>query len=217
MPMSNPPTAVESSVRAAGIWTGLGLAAVLCLGLTAKMTASAAPADLHGSGRALAGDAALIDLAMQRIEPFEGRRHRVYRDTRGHHTVGVGFNLDRPGAAADLAQLVPGLSFRALRAGRVALTDGQIDAILRHDVARALVVARREVTGFDRLPLEARLIVVDMAFNLGSLRAWRDLRGALRRGDYAAAAEAMHDSRWRHQVGRRAETLIGKMRRLAER
>jgi GH24 family phage-related lysozyme (muramidase) len=153
----------------------------------------------------------LLDRAMAFIEPFEARRHRAYRDTRGHLTIGVGFNLDRAGAAEDLNRLLPDVGYpgyRALRRGDTSLTDAQIDVLLRHDAQRAIDTARRQITGFDTLPMDAQLIVIDMTFNTGSLHKWRKFRAALARRDYTAAADAMHRSLWRRQTGQRAEHLI---------
>lgn len=164
----------------------------------------------------LATEPTLLDLAIEFIEPFEGRRHRAYRDSRGHLTIGVGFNLDRAGAADDLDKLLPGVGCPALRRGDAVLTDTQIDVLLRHDVQRALDTARRQVTGFDALPIDAQLIVIDMTFNTGSLHKWRKFRSALARRDYIAAADAMHRSLWRRQTGQRAEGLIERMVELAE-
>ncbi len=157
----------------------------------------------------------LLDRAVSFIEPFEGRRHRAYRDSLGNMTVGVGFNLDRDGAADDLKKLLPGVGYRALRRGDVSLTDAQIDILLRHDARRAIDTARRQFTKFDSLPLDAQLVVTDMTFNTGSLHKWRRFRAALSRQDYAAAADSMHRSLWRRQTGRRAEHLIELMRSIS--
>lgn len=162
-----------------------------------------------------ATESTLLERAVTFIEPFEGRRHRAYRDSRGNMTVGVGFNLDRDGAAADLKKLLPGVGYRALRRGDIALTDTQIDTLLRHDAQRAIDTARRQVTEFDSLPLDAQLIVIDMTYNTGSLHKWRRFRAALDRQDYAAAADSMHRSLWRRQTGRRAEHLIELMRSMS--
>lgn len=161
-------------------------------------------------------DVALLAEVIALIEPFEGRRNRVYKDSLGHPTVGVGFNLDRGNAEATLAAVVPGVNYQSLRAGRVTLTDAQIDALLRHDAAEALASARLHVPNFDALPRQAQLIVVDMSFNLGSIAGWPDLKAALAAADFAAAAEAMADSKWRSQTGRRATHLIAAMQGLAD-
>jgi GH24 family phage-related lysozyme (muramidase) len=107
--------------------------------------------------------------------------------------------------------------YRALRRGDITLTDAQIDTLLKHDAQRAIDTARRQVTGFDSLPLDAQLIVIDMTFNTGSLHKWRRFRAALDRQDYTAAADSMHRSLWRRQTGRRAEHLIELMRSVDDR
>jgi GH24 family phage-related lysozyme (muramidase) len=178
--------------------------------IAGERTAAAPPAE-----RPFANDAELLAAVIAKIEPFEGRRHRVYTDSRGHLTIGVGFNLDRPGAADDLQRLLPGVNVRALRRGSTRLTDAQIDRLLEHDAARALAEARRCFDNFDSLPRTAQLILVDMTFNLGSLRRWPNLRAAVAAHDFSAAADAMHDSRWRTQTGRRARHLIAQMHALA--
>jgi len=163
----------------------------------------------------LPAEPTLLERAVLFIEPFEGRRHRAYRDSLGHLTVGVGFNLDRAGAADDLGKLLPSVGYRALRRGEVALTDDQIDRLLAHDTRRAIRTARRQVEGFDALPLEVRLIVVDMTYNTGSLHTWKNFRAALAHRDYSAAANAMQRSLWRRQTGGRAKHLIQTMRGMA--
>lgn len=175
------------------------------------------PADLtdDAAPEANAG-LSLIDQAVAFIEPFEGRRHRVYRDSRGNRTVGVGFNLDRPGAAEDIGRLLKGVGYTALRRGTTTLTDAQIDVLLRYDVQRAIETAKGQIIDFNRLPRQAQLVLVDMTYNMGSLDRWLDLRRALAHNDYTAAADAMHDSRWRRQTGQRAKSLIELMHGLAQ-
>ncbi len=157
----------------------------------------------------------LLDQAAAFIEPFEGRRHRAYRDSRGNMTIGIGFNLDRAGAADDLEELLPGINYYALRRGSITLTDEQIDILLHHDTQRAIDTARRQFKNFDQLPTQAQLILIDMTFNTGSLQKWRNLRSAMAREDYSAAADAMYRSQWRKQTGQRARHLIQLMRELA--
>lgn len=196
--------------------TAWGLAAVLavagCAGIGSPRRVAADPQAVASAAGSC--DAELVAAAMAFIEPFEGRRSRVYLDSLGHPTIGVGFNLDRTGAADDLAELLPGVSYRAVRRGDQRLTDAQVDVLLRHDVGRALEAARRHVPNLDRLPREAQLVLIDMSFNLGSLSAWHDLRAAVAATNFDAAAAAMYDSRWRTQTGRRATRLIAIMESL---
>lgn len=160
---------------------------------------------------ATAPDARLLADAIALIESHEGRRTRVYRDTLGNPTVGVGFNLRRPGAVEDLARLLPDVSYHALLHGQARLTHAQIDALLHHDAHRALATARRQVRNFEMLPPDVQLVLIDMAFTLGSLHGWRELRQAVEAQRFGVAAGAMRASRWRHQVGGRATRLIAMM------
>lgn len=157
----------------------------------------------------LAGD------AMRMIEYFESRRGGVYTDSRGKHTIGVGFNLDRPGAAEDIARVLPGVTRSALLARRARLTDEQIERLLRHDVERAINTARRQVPNFDELPYNVRLVLVDLCFNVGGLAKWPSFRAAVERRDFTDAARLMHNTRWYRQTGRRAVATTRMMRNAA--
>lgn len=142
--------------------------------------------------------------AAKLVEKHEGRRRRVYLDTEGHPTVGVGFNLDRPGAREALDRV--GADYAAVLAGTLILTDEQIDALLARDLAEAADSARAVCPTFDRLPAGAQIALIDMAFNLGraGLQGFRGMLAALAREDFAAAATEALDSKWARQVGRRA-------------
>jgi GH24 family phage-related lysozyme (muramidase) len=142
------------------------------------------------------------------IEVHEGRRVNAYVDSRGIPTIGVGFNLTRPDAKDRIAAL--GLSYEAVCRGAVSLTDEQIDALLDLDIAAARAGARRCVQGFDTLPPQAQMVIIDMVFNLGvgGFSTFRKMIAAVERRDWTAAAEEMRDSIWYHQVGRRADQDI---------
>ncbi len=149
-------------------------------------------------------DPRVLRTAARLIEKHEGRRHGVYLDTEGHPTVGVGFNLDRPGARGVLASVRA--SYGAVRAGSQKLTDAQIDALLVRDIADSVVSARAVCPSFDALPEGAQLALIDMAFNLGraGLARFRAMLAAIASGDFSTAAAEALDSRWAWQVGRRA-------------
>src|SRR2546426_700050 len=53
---------------------------------------------------------------------------------------------------------------------------------------------------------DPQIVVADMIFNLGEqgFLGFSDLVGALKSGEWAAAADAMRDSKWFGQVGDRA-------------
>lgn len=143
----------------------------------------------------------------------EGLEPTAYTDTRGFRTVGVGFNLDRgPDARADIAAL--GLNYDRVRAGTQSITEPQARTLLRDDLNDAIGGARRFASNFDQLSFDRQAVLVDMCFNLGEdgLKEFKQLRRAVERGDWTAAAAEMRDSRWYEQVGDRGPRMTEIMR-----
>lgn len=138
----------------------------------------------------------------------EGVRDTVYLDTEGHPTIGIGFNLDRPGAKKALQKV--GADYAKVRAGTESLTDEQIQTLFEADLAKAIQLGRAIVHGkaFDELPESVKEVVVDMTFNLnGKLRNFKKMLSALRRGDLQTAAAELEDSKFYTQVGDRGPRL----------
>jgi lysozyme len=142
----------------------------------------------------------------------EGRKSRTYRDTRGIETIGIGFNLTRRGARAEVARV--GADFDRVFQGADTLTDAQIDQLFMPDVDNAVAGARRVVASFDELDLARQIVIVDMVFNLGEagFQNFKNAIAAIGRGDFAAAANEMQDSAWFRQVGNRGPRNVHAMR-----
>ncbi len=164
-----------------------------------------------GSGRSVN-----IEKAVPFIERWEGRKQRVYRDTKGNRTIGVGFNLERTDARAKIEAV--GANFNDVLAGRQTLTDEQINTLLRSDVENCINRARDLVKNFDDLPNEAQTMVVDMIFNMGAggFAGFKKTIDALEELDFARAANEMQDSKWYREGGRRPKHHVPAMRALAE-
>ena len=145
---------------------------------------------------------------MEWTESWEGRRSRVYTDSKGHPTIGVGFNLDRSDARRQLEDL--GLDYDQVRAGQIYLSNAQIDQLFNADVDRAIVDARDIVSNFDSIPEPKQKVVVDMIFNLGAMgfSGFHNTITAIEQMDWPRAAQEMKDSRWYTQVGNRAVTNV---------
>jgi GH24 family phage-related lysozyme (muramidase) len=156
------------------------------------------------------------------IEHWEGRRNQAYDDAtsrpitpgsvvEGHPTVGVGFNLDAPGAQAAIQVL--GLDYNQVRSGGQTLTDDQIDTLLDQTVNQAIQGARQVVPSFDSLPDDKQVVIVDMVFNLG-VRGFSQFVHAIQAvnsQDWATAAQQMQQSAWFRQVGARASADVNLM------
>src|ERR1051325_9319799 len=117
----------------------------------------------------------------------EGKRLKVYFDSRRNPTVGVG-HLVR---------------FQDhLKVGDV-ITEAQCQAFLDEDIAIAVEIAHKVFPDFDELPEEAQLVLANMAYNLGEIR----LRGftlmceAVANRAWTRVAAQMRASLWARQVG----------------
>ena len=127
---------------------------------------------------------------IEQLRRDEGVRHRVYADTLGHATIGIGHNLAEP------------------------ITDAAIEQIFHDDLAGVTA----ELSFFPFWPglSEVRQAVLqNMAFNLGvhGLRnGFGPMLAALEDGDYGLAADRMLGKSWERQVGDRARRLAAQMR-----
>ena len=119
----------------------------------------------------------------------EGRRNRIYTDTVGKISGGIGRNLTDKG-------------FR----------DDEIDLMYRNDVAEAEAWLDRNLGWWSSLDPVRQRVMLNMAFNMqGKLLGFRKFLAAVQRGDWRVAAAEMLDSLWARQVGTRARRLASMM------
>ena len=131
------------------------------------------------------------------VVSYEGCRRRAYIDTTGHKTIGIGFNLDRPGASAFLRDCGV-LDVSGVCSGVASLTTEQINLIYLRTFTDCVFSARRRVKNFDELPEIVRGIVSDMIFNMGegAFSKFKRLIAALERDELGTAANEMANSSW---------------------
>ena len=142
----------------------------------------------------------------------EGYKPKVYIDTEGHPTVGIGFNLDRNDAEERLSEV--GADYDMVRAGSSRLTDDQIQRLFSGDMASAVNCASMWLSSvWWKMSTDQQSAVADMAFNLGcsGLMKFRNMKAALERQDYGQAAAEMRDSKWCRQVKGRCDRDIACM------
>lgn len=116
----------------------------------------------------------------------EGLRLRVYTDTAGKATIGVGRNLVDKG-----------------------ITTTEALTLLDHDINECLTDLR-SFGWFAALDPVRQRAIVDLRFNLGPsrLRGFTKFLAAMEQGDYLTAKEELRDSAWATQVGTRATRLM---------
>jgi GH24 family phage-related lysozyme (muramidase) len=151
--------------------------------------------------------------AAAHVRRNEGTRYAMYRDTLGIPTIGVGFNLRRPDARDRLAFVGAGLD--AVLAGEV-LTPGQVDKLLEIELNECVADLRVLLPSFDGYPTEAKLVLVDLRYNLGpkKLRAFRFTLQAVRERQWAKVAAMLEPTLWARQVGPRATRACAMLRRI---
>lgn len=127
----------------------------------------------------------------KQLELDEGKRAKMYLDTVGKWTAGVGRNLsDR------------------------AFSEDEIQLMLANDIALAIKDARSLVPGLDNLDDVRQEVCVNLAFNLGYARlaGFKRFLASVNTSEFAQASLEMLDSKWAQQVGERAVRLSKAMR-----
>ena len=122
----------------------------------------------------------------------EGRRPRIYVDTVGKVTGGVGRNLtDRP------------------------FSEDEMDLMLRNDIKGAEGDLDRRLPWWRQMSEARQNVLANMCFNLGidRLLGFVNTLTLMKAGRYDAAAAEMLDSKWAKQVGDRAVRLAATMRK----
>lgn len=130
-------------------------------------------------------------LLAAQLNTDEGRRKRIYVDTVGKVTGGVGRNLTDRGFSED-----------------------EIDLMLRNDIAIVFRDLDRNCPWWGGLSEVRQEVLANMCFNMGIARllGFKQFLGALQCGRWDIAAEQMLDSQWAKQVGDRAVRLAKQMR-----
>ena len=115
------------------------------------------------------------DKLRQQIRMHEGVEHKVYEDTEGIKTVGVGRNLEDRG-----------------------LSDDEIDYLLSNDIDICVKELEQTFDWYDDLDDIRKRVLIDMMFNLGMprLKGFANMLKAIEAGAWKNAAVEMLDSKW---------------------
>lgn len=125
------------------------------------------------------------------LEVDEGRKKRVYTDTVGKLTAGVGRNIsDRD------------------------FMNDEIDLMLENDIDLIVGQLDKHLPWWCEMNDARQNVLANMTFNLGISRllGFKNTLAAMKAGRYDAAAKGMLDSLWARQVGDRAKRLAAVMR-----
>lgn len=138
----------------------------------------------------------------------EGYKNRVYNDSRGIPTVGIGFNLLRPDARKIIEE--NGLNYENVLKGDTILTDEQIKNIFISCIKIAYADVKKYIPNYDSLPKNIKLGLIDLSFNLGynRLSKFEKTKNHILAKNFKNAAKELESSKWASQVGNRAKRVI---------
>lgn len=136
----------------------------------------------------------ILEVWKKHLYESEAKVPYAYQDSLGYWTIGVGRLIDK--------RLGGGLS------------DDEIEYLLSNDMKKAEVTARKLVKNFDALTDNRKVVILDLAFNLGEtkLAKFVNTLKAINEGRWEDAAEGMKNSLWYVQVGNRSKKLVQMMR-----
>lgn len=149
-----------------------------------------------------------FDEIIEFIKEHEGYRPHVYKDSLGIPTIGIGFNLMRPDAKKIATQV--GVDYNEILSGKQSLSDDQVKEIFKITLTIAYNDAKKWLPGFDGLPKNIKLAVLDLSFNMGYTRLSKFVKtkAFIEAGDYNNAAVELQNSKWATQVGKRVKSII---------
>ena len=128
------------------------------------------------------------------IKAHEGYSKKVYKDTLGYDTIGIGF-------------LVSSLE----------LDEDVCDIILERRLEKNEVVLQRKMPYYSNLPIEVKNIIQNMYYQLGN-RLFNFVKTLhyIENGKWTAASIEMLDSLWAKQTPNRAKELSERMAKVNE-
>jgi len=142
----------------------------------------------------------------EEITADEGEVLKVYLDHLGYPTVGVGHLILESDDEYKFGEGEP-------------ITQTRCDELFYKDINIVLTECEsRDEFSWESYPEEVKLIVANMAFNLGLTRLtkFKKMISALNEGDYKQASVEGLDSKWAKQVYNRAKRLMNRLRDVAK-
>jgi len=132
-----------------------------------------------------------MDILKAQLIVDESKRNKMYNDSEGIPTIGIGHNLrDNP------------------------ISDAAVNQIFADDIAPIEAQTRAMFPSFDTLSDARKAVLCNMMFNMGPKRfaTFVTLPKLVAAKQFAAAADNMLTTLWAKQVGARAIRLANAMR-----
>ena len=143
-----------------------------------------------------------IDQLKETLKIDEGVVYEIYKDHLGYPTFGIGHLVLESDPEYGQPIGTP-------------VSEERVEDCFRYDTdvaVRECVILYGEPY-FEDFPDEVQEILVNMMFNMGRprLSKFKKMNAALKKEDWVEAAKEGRDSRWYHQVTKRAERLMSRL------
>ena len=127
-----------------------------------------------------------FDDLVDQLKTHEGYRAKTYKCTSDKLTIGIGFMVSELSLDLDICE-----------------------EILKRKLLQQEDELRSNFDWFDSLPKKAKIVLMDMAYNLGvpTLKKFKLTIGYIKDCKWKDASLEMLDSKWARQVGNRATNL----------
>ena len=136
----------------------------------------------------------------------ENLRTKVYKDSQGYTTIGVGRNLDtNPLSKEELQMLGKNSQEEVIRDG---ITEEQAIRLFKSDLSKAYKKAEKEFKDFESLPEGAKTAIINMMYQLGSIDKFKLFKKHINNRDWGMAAKALKKSNYYRQTPKRVGKLI---------
>lgn len=135
-----------------------------------------------------------INNLIDQLKRDEGESLKVYRDTKGILTVGVGHNVEAHHENLSENDIV---------------TQQQVDNWLENDVETDCKFLSAYIPWTDKLDPVRRAVFQNMTFNMGVIKllGFHHMLGFAQTGHFALSKQEMLNSEWATEVGDRAKRL----------
>lgn len=144
-----------------------------------------------------------LDLQKRWAKRWEGVRRRVYRDTKGIPTIGVGCNMTTQWAKDSLP--LAGINYEEALVGSLSLTDVEIDKLLDLQLTVAAAEANQLLPDLYTYPEPQQVVIIDLSFNMGKsvLSKFTHTLQFIREQNWSEAATNLTFSSWYIEVKER--------------
>jgi lysozyme len=142
------------------------------------------------------GDKWIMDM----VKRHEGVVYKIYKDSLGFPTFGVGHLITRNDPEYGKPIGTP-------------VSPARVNEVFLKDFAKHKKIAE-QTPGYDKANTLGKGAMVDLAFNMGKWwPKWPKTSSALSRGDWQGASSSLRNSKWARQVGRRSDTITNMISR----